>query len=172
MDALRMWQHLVQGNSPIAKEAVDDYRRAIELGLGGRWTEAEALLERTREPLEEAEAPQAAAANHNLAALAQERGDSEGAVFHAVRSVFLYNRLADLGGLYAALRNLAVIHASRGETHLATAAQHQAARARRELTARGLLDVAEAGRDSAGEDLRVLSLEAARMPAPVEAEAV
>jgi len=167
-----MWQHLVHRNSPPPAQAVEDYRRAIELGLGGSWREAEEILERSREPLEKAEVPEAAAANHNLAALHQERGDTEGAVFHAVRAVFLYNRLADLGGLYAALRNLAVVHASRGETHLATAAQHQAARARRELIARNLIDEAEDGRDARGEKLRILSLKAARAGDAAEAEAV
>jgi hypothetical protein len=166
MDALRMWQHLVQENSPAAEDAVEDYRKAITLGFEGRWDEAEAILEGSRGPLEKAEAPEAAAANHNLAALHQERGDLEGAVFHSVRAVFLYNRLHDLGGLYASLRNLAVIHTSRGETHLATAAQHQAARARRELIARGLLTEAEGGRDAAGEDLKILSLSAA-LVAPI-----
>jgi len=172
MDALRMWQHLVQENSPVTAHAVDDYRKAIELGLAGRWNEAEAVLEASREPLEKAEAPEAAAANHNLAALRQERGDLEGAVFHSVRAVFLYNRFADLGGLYASLRNLAVIHTSRGETHLATAAQHQAARARRELIARGLLSQAESGCDAAGEELKILSLSAALVAPMAVSEAV
>lgn len=171
MDALRMWEHLVHENSPPPEQAVDEYRRAIELGLSGRWTEAEAVLERSREPLEKAEAPQAASVNHNLAALQQERGDPEGAVFHAVRAVFLYNRQQDLGGLYASLRNLAVIHTSRGETSLATAAQHQASRARRELVSRGLLEQAEGGRDSTGEELKILGLSAARAP-HVASEAV
>ena len=162
MDALRMWQHLVHQNSPPHPRAVDEYRRAIELGLAGDWTRAERILERSREPLEEADAPEAAAANHNLAALCQERGDPDGAVFHAVRSVFLYNQAQDLGGLYASLRNLAVIHTSRGETHLATAAQHQASRARRELVTRGMLERVEAGSDARGETLRMLSLESAR----------
>lgn len=162
MDALRMWQHLVHPNSPSSPPAVEDYRRAIELGLSGDWSRAERILERSREPLEEADAPEAAAANHNLAALCQERGDPDGAVFHAVRSVFLYNKAQDLGGLYASLRNLAVIHTSRGETHLATAAQHQASRARRELVTRGLLEQVEHGADSCGETLRMLSLSAAR----------
>ena len=171
MDALRMWQHLVHQNSPRTPPAVDDYRRAIELGLAGDWTRAERILERSREPLEAADAPEAAAANHNLAALCQERGDPAGAVFHAVRSVFLYNRAQDLGGLYASLRNLAVIHTSRGETHLATAAQHQATRARRELITRGLLERMEDGVDSRGETLRMLSLSAARAR-PRVAEAI
>ncbi len=161
MDALRMWQHLVHENSPAAEQAVDDYRRALGLGLEGRWDEAEEVLAQSLEPLEKAEAPEAAAANHNLAAMHQERGDLEGAVFHSVRAVFLYNRLADLGGLYAALRNLAVIHTSRGETHLAMASQHQASRARRELITRGLLSHAETGRDATGEELKILSLSAA-----------
>jgi hypothetical protein len=162
MDALRMWQHLVHQNSSPTPTAIDEYRRAIELGLAGDWTRAERILERSREPLEDAEAPEAASANHNLAALCQERGDFEGAVFHAVRSVFLYNRAQDLGGLYASLRNLAVIHTARGETHLATSAQHQASRARRELVTRGLLEELEGGLDARGETLRLLSLSASR----------
>jgi hypothetical protein len=156
-----MWQHLVHENSP-APRALEDYREAIEIGLGGDWGAAQRHLERSREPLEDADAPEAAAANHNLAALHQESRRLDDAVFHAVRSVFLYNRLQDLGGLYSSLRNLAVIHASRGETHLATAAQHQAARARRELVARGMLDRVEHGSDSRGEKLRMLTLESAR----------
>jgi tetratricopeptide (TPR) repeat protein len=172
MDALRMWQHLVYENSPVAKKAVDDYRRALELGLDGRWDEAEAVLAQSLEPLEKAEAPQAASANHNLGVMHQERGDLDGAVFHAVRAVFLYNRRADLGGLYAALRNLAVIHTSRGETHLATASQHQAARARRELITRGLLTLAEGGCDAVGEPLKILSLSAALVVPQRDREAV
>jgi len=159
----------VHQNSPPEPAAVEEYRRAIDLGLHGDWTEAEAVLEASRDPLEQSEAPEAASANHNLATLCQERGDLNSAVFYAVRAVFLYNRLQDLGGLYASLRNLAVIHVSRAENHLATAAQHQAARARRELTTRGMLDLAEEGRDSRGEQLRMLSLSAARLRPEAEA---
>lgn len=169
MDALRMWQHLVQENSPSPPRAVDEYRRAVAKALAGDWKGAARILESSRDALEEVGAPEAAAANHNLAALCQERGDRDGAVFFCVRAVFLYNRLQDLGGLYAALRNLAVIHTSRGETHLATAAQHQASRARRELVARGLLDKAEPGADSRGEPLRILGLDAVRARPPLAA---
>ncbi len=163
-----MWQHLIQKNHPRPEESLELYRQAIDLGLHGNWTEAEELLEKSLEPLELAEAPEAAAANHNLAALLQERAELDGAVFHAVRAVFLYNRLQDLGGLYSALRNLSVIHTSRGESHLAMAAHHQAARARRELVARGLLGEAADGRDSQGEKLRMLGISAAQLR-PAEA---
>ncbi len=163
MDALRIWKHLMVESNPPPRKALATYRSAIEVGYSGDWAEAEAMLQTSLAPLEEAEAPEAAAANHNLAALLQERGDLDGSVFHAVRSVFLYNRAQDLGGLYCSLRNLAVIHMARGETGLATSAQHQAACARRELTARGMLARVEDGRDAAGERLHTLRLSAARV---------
>ncbi len=162
MDALAMWQHLMQESHPPPRAALEGARRAIEVGYSGDWSRAEAMLLDSLGPLEASEAPQAAAANHNLAALLQERGDLDGAVFHAVRAVFLYNRSQDAGGIYCALRNLAVVHASRRETHLATAAQHQASRARRELELRGLLGAVESGRDGRGERLHMLGLVSAR----------
>ena len=164
MDALRMWEHLMTETSPPPQAAVEDARRAIEVGYAGDWGRAEQLLLTSLRPLEEVEAPQAAAANHNLAALLRERGDLEGAVFHAVRAVFLYNRSQDLGGIYCGLRNLAVVHASRRETRLATAAQHQASIARRELELRGLLSEVEGGRDARGERLHILALRSALVP--------
>ena len=169
MDALRMWQHLMSESNPPPQSAVQDARRAIEVAYAGDWGRAEAMLQDSVGALEAVEAPQAAAANHNLAALLQERGDLDGAVFHAVRAVFLYNRAADVGGIFCSLRNLAVVHASRRETHLATAAQHQASLARRELGLRGLLDEVEEGRDARGERLHILRLRSARAP---EARAV
>ncbi len=169
MDALRMWQHLMNESNPPPLSAVEDARRAIEVGYSGDWNRAESMLLDSIDALEAFEAPQAAAANHNLAALLQERGDLDGAVFHAVRAVFLYNRASDVGGIYCSLRNLAVVHASRCETRLATAAQHQASLARRELDLRGLLAEVEDGRDARGERLHLLRLRSARAP---EARAV
>lgn len=157
MDALRMWRDLARKEEPPPREAVDLYRRAIQAGFNGDWAEAEALLADSLEPLEAAGAPEAAAANHNLAVIHFERGDGDGAVFHCIRGLFLYNRAQDIGGLYAALRNLAVIHKSRGEDSLAIAAAREAARARGELTSRGLLEVAESGRDSQGEPLKLVA---------------
>jgi len=161
MDALRMWRELARKEKPPPKEAIDLYRRAIQAGFSGDWDQAEALLADSLEPLEAAGAPEAAAANHNLAVIHFERGDWDGAVFHCIRGLFLYNRASDIGGLYAALRNLAVIHKSRGEESLAVAASREAARARGELTARGLLEEAESGRDGQGEPLKLLAEPAA-----------
>ena len=157
MDALRMWRNLARKERPPPREALDLYRKAIQAGFNGRWDQAEDLLADSLEPLEAAGAPEAAAANHNLAVIHFERGDADGAVFHCIRGLFLYNRAQDIGGLYAALRNLAVIHQSRGEGSLAGAAVREAARARGELGSRGLLEVAEPGRDSHGEPLKLLS---------------
>lgn len=164
MDALRMWKHLMTETNPPPQDAVEDARRAIEVGYHGDWEAAAKILQDTIGPLEAAETPLAAAANHNLAAMLQERGDLDGAVFHAVRAVFLYNETQDVGGIFCALRNLAVVHASRGEMRLSVAAQHQAARARRELESRGLLVRVETGRDARGERLHMLKLTSARMP--------
>ena len=157
MDALRMWRDLARKEQPPPREAVELYRRAIQAGFSGDWDQAETLLADSLEPLEAAGAPEAAAANHNLAVIHFERGDDDGAIFHCIRGLFLYTRAQDIGGLYAALRNLAVIHKSRGEDSLAVAAAREAARARGELTSRGLLDVAESGRDSQGEPLKLVS---------------
>jgi hypothetical protein len=162
MDALRMWQHLMDDSNPPPPEAVEEARRAIEVGYSGDWSKAEQMLLDSLAPLEAVEAPQAASANHNLAGLLQERGDLDGAVFHAVRAVFLYNRKHDVGGIYCSLRNLAVVHTSRCETRLAMAAQHQASLARRELELRGLLEEVEQGRDAQGERLHMLRLGSAR----------
>jgi tetratricopeptide (TPR) repeat protein len=161
MDALKMWREFARKEQPPPQEAIDLYRRAIQAGFSGDWDQAEALLADSLEPLEAAGAPEAAAANHNLAVIHFERGDSDGAVFHCIRGLFLYNRSSDIGGLYAALRNLAVIHKTRGEDSLAVSASREAARARGELTARGLLEEAESGRDGQGEPLKLLSEPAA-----------
>ncbi len=157
MDALRMWRDLARKKAPPPKGALEQYRQAISAGFNGDWDKAEALLASSLEPLEAAGAPEAAAANHNLAVIHFERGDTDGAVFHCIRGLFLYNRASDIGGLYAALRNLAVIHNTRGEESLAIAASREAARARGELTSRGLLEEAEPGRDKLGEPLKLLS---------------
>lgn len=158
MDALRMWRDLARKEQPPPKEAIELYRRAIQAGFSGDWDKAEALLADSLEPLEAAGAPEAAAANHNLAVIHFDRGDTDGAVFHCIRGLFLYNRSSDLGGLYAALRNLAVIHKAHAEESLAVAASREAARARGELVSRGLLEEAESGRDGQGEPLKLLSL--------------
>jgi tetratricopeptide (TPR) repeat protein len=160
VDALRIWQHLADSSRPVPRDALLLCQKASDLAFAGRWTEAEAILAEAVGPLEDADAPQAAAANHNLAAALQERGDSDGAVLHGVRALFLYNREEDLGGIFAALRNLAVIHAARGESGLATAAQHQAARVRGELFTRGLLEAADTGLDSRGERICLLGIDA------------
>jgi tetratricopeptide (TPR) repeat protein len=160
VDALRMWKHLMYESHPERPSAVDQSRRALELGYAGDWDAAAELLAQTAGELEQVDAPEAAAANQNLAAILQERGDLDGAVFHCVRSLFLYNQAHDLGGLFLSLRNLAVIHVSRGETGLSLQAQRQAARARRELVARGMLRTVEQGFDSRGERVRQLSLHA------------
>lgn len=160
MDALRMWKHLIYETHPQRDQAVEASRRALELGYAGDWEAAANQLAETAGALESAEAPEAAAANQNLAAILQEQGDLDGAVFHCVRSLFQYNQTQDLGGLFLSLRNLAVIHVSRGEMSLSMQAQRQSARARRELVARGMLRQVEQGFDSRGERVRQLSLHA------------
>jgi hypothetical protein len=156
MDALGMWKPRMDQTRPPPKEAVDAAHRALDVALGGDWHRAEAMLLDALGPLEEAEAPEAAPANCNLAVLLHRRGDPDGAVFHCVRGLFLYNKTRDLGGIYLSLRNLSLIHTGRGENSYAMAAQHQAARARRELVTRGLLDRVEAGRDASGNALEML----------------
>jgi len=164
MDALRMWSHLLhQANQP-SDETLLLYRQATDLNAVGRWEQAASILEGCVSELEKADAPQAAPANHNLAVVLQQRGDRDGAIFHCVRSVFLYEQVEDLGGMFAGLRNLIVIHRSRQENRLAMAAQHQAARVRELLIARGDLARVEEGRDRYGEPLVLLGMQQAKAP--------
>ena len=166
MDALRMWGHLLaDGNQP-APEAIDLYRFATDLSHRGEWSDAVSIFEGCLDELEKTDAPEAAAANHAMAVLLQRQGDRDGAVFHCVRAVYLYEGADDLGGMYAGLRNLVVIHRSRQENQLAMAAQGQAARVRQLLVARGELDRVEQGRDRYGESLGLLSLQAAKGSRP------
>jgi len=164
MDALRMWNHLMSESTPPSKEALALYGRACDLESAGAWGQARELLLGCVGELEDHNSPAAAAANLKLAVLLQEEGDRDGAVFHCVRSLFLYNRFEDAGGLYAGLRNLIVIHRSRGENRLAMAAQHQAARVREVLRREGTLEAAEDGRDRVGQVLPLLRIISARMP--------
>lgn len=162
MDALRMWSHLLaDGNQP-APEAIDLYRLATDLSQKGHWSDAVSLFEGCLDELEKSDAPEAAPANHSMGVLLQQQGDRDGAVFHCVRAVYLYESAHDLGGMYAGLRNLVVIHRSREENQLAMAAQGQAARVRQLLVARGGLDRVERGRDRYGETLVLLALASAR----------
>ncbi len=134
----------------------------MDLSLRGRWTDAGSLFEDCIEQLEVADRPEAAAANHSMAVILQHSGDRDGAIFHCVRAVYVYEAADDLGGMYAGLRNLALIHRSRPENTLAMAAQGQAARVRQLLSCRGGLERAEFGRDRYGEPLVLLGLQEAR----------
>ena len=164
MDALRMWSHLLhQANQP-SDDTLSLYRQATDLNAVGRWEQAASILLGCVSELEKADAPQAAPANHNLAVVLQQRGDRDGAVFHCVRGLFLYEQVGDLGGMYAGLRNLTVVHRSREENALAMAAQHQAARIRELLVANGDLARVEEGRDRYGEPLVLLGMKLARAP--------
>ena len=167
MDALQMWSHLLAEENLPAPEAVELYRFAMDLSQSGRWNDAVSLFEGCIEQLEAADRPEAAAANHSMAVLLQHSGDRDGAIFHCVRAVYMYEAANDLGGMYAGLRNLAVIHQSRRESTLALAAQGQAARVRLLLAGRGGLDRAETGRDRYGEPLALLGLQEARAAGPV-----
>lgn len=164
MDALRMWSHLLHQTNQPSDQTLLLYRQATDMNASGRWEQAASILEGCVSELEKADAPQAAPANHNLAVLLQQQGDRDGAVFHCVRAVFLYEQVEDLGGMYAGLRNLLVIHRSRQENRLAMAAQHQAARVRELLIARGDLARVEEGRDRYGEPLALLDMKQARAP--------
>ena len=161
MDTLRIWQHLLELDSPSPDAALLSYRLASRLDQvrGGVAEEAEARLSRAARRLESAGAPEAASANHLLAVLHQQRSDYDGAIFHAVRAAFLYSKARDLGGIHASLRNLSVIHEARGESELARASQAQADRALEELAGRGLAVQMDRGVDSRGESLRLLSSE-------------
>ncbi len=156
MDTLRMWQHLISGDRPVPPSAAELFERGLAFERSGRALDACDAFADCVSELEAAERPEAAVVNHKLAVYAHEGDRLEDAIFYAVRSVFLYNKCEDLGGLYAALHNLAVIHTRRGEPALAQTARTQAARARRELLARGQAELAESGRDGAGFRLRVL----------------
>jgi tetratricopeptide (TPR) repeat protein len=166
MDALAMWGHLLADENGPSQEAIELYRYATDLTRKGRWSDAVSIFEGCLDELEKAEAPQAAPANHAMAVLLQQQGDRDGAVFHCVRAVYLYEAADDLGGMYAGLRNLVVVHRSREENQLAMAAQGQAARVRQLLVARGELDRVEQGRDRYGESLVLLAMAAARAPRP------
>jgi len=162
MDALRMWSHLLDDGNEPAPEAINLYRLATDMSHKGQWLDAVSLFEGCLAELEKSDAPEAAPANHSMGVLLQQQGDRDGAVFHCVRAVYLYESADDLGGMYAGLRNLAVIHRSREENQLAMAAQGQAARVRQALLGRGELDRVERGRDRYGESLVLLSLASAR----------
>ncbi len=162
MEVLRVWRDLVPEAPPAPSEAVEVYVVGIEEAELGQYQTAAHLLTRCLGPMERMSAAEAAAANHNLAVVLQNLEDRDGAVFHCFRAKFLFQRAKDSGGLYACLRNLAVIHASRGETRLATGAQYKAARTRRELIERGTLDEVEAGVDFRGNRLLLLGLDSAR----------
>ncbi len=164
MDALRMWSHLLHQNNQPSDQTLSLYRQATDLNAVGRWEQAASILEGCVTELEQLDAPQAAAANHNLAVVLQQRGDRDGAVFHCVRGVFLYEQAADLGGMFAGLRNLIAVHRSRQENRLAMAAQHQAALIRELLIAQGELRRVEEGRDRFGEPLVLLGMGAAKAP--------
>ena len=149
MDTLRMWQHLISGDRPVPPSAAELFERGLAFERSGRALDAcDAFVDCVAE-LEAAERPEAAVVNHKLAVYAHEGDRPEDAVFYAVRSVFLYNKCEDLGGLCAALHNLAVIHARRGEPALAETARTQAARARGAARARARRARAS-GRDGAG----------------------
>jgi hypothetical protein len=162
MDTLRFWRPLLHEANPPPQTLVELYQQACREQAEGRGRQAAPMLSEAVRDLEEREAPQAAAANHHLAVVLQDLGDTDGAVFHCVRAVFLYQRGGDALGLYAGLRNLAVIHRSRQEDAMAIGAQREAARVRAWLESMGSLDRAEQGRDSLGEQLPLLSLAAAR----------
>ncbi|MCO4770385.1 MAG: hypothetical protein KDA24_10175 [Deltaproteobacteria bacterium] len=167
MDALRMWSHLLADDNQPVPEAEELYRFAMDLSKRGRWADAVSLFEGCIDELEAADRPEAAAANHSMAVLLQHQGDRDGAIFHCVRAVYLYENADDLGGMYAGLRNLALIHRSRQENNLAMAAQGQAARVRQLLSARGELERVERGKDRYGETLVLLGIRAARSVGPV-----
>lgn len=168
MDTLRMWQHLISGDRPAPPSAHELFEQALDYEASGRGIDASECLRGCVAELEAAERPEAAVANHKLAVWELDRGRMDEAVYHAVRSVFLYNKAEDLGGIYAALHNLAVIHSQRGEPALAETARTQCARARRELLARKLGHLAEVGRDCRGHQLRLLR-RAARSPRALDA---
>lgn len=160
MDALSMWNHLLE--SEVAPQARELYERAMDLGQRGDWRAAVAMFEGCIGQLERVDAPLAAPANHSLAVLLQKQGDHDGALFHCVRSIYLYESREDLGGMYAGLRNLSVVHQSRSESKAALEAQSQAARIRHLLEARGELTRVQSGRDRYGEPLVLLSAQEAR----------
>ena len=156
MDTLRMWQHLISGDRPVPPSAGELFERALAFEASGRSLDARDAFTDCLPELEAAERSEAAVVNHKLAVYELDAGKIDEAVYHAVRSVFLYSKVQDLGGIYASLHNLALIHAERGEPALADTARTQSARARRELLARSLGHLAEAGEDCAGYRLRLL----------------
>ena len=156
MDTLRMWQHLISGDRPVPPSALELFERALAFEDSGRPLDARDAFADCLPELEAAQSPEAAVVNHKLAVHELGVGQIDEAIYHAVRSVFLYSRSQDLGGIYASLHNLALIHARRGEPALADTARTQSARARRELLARNLGHLAEIGEDCAGHSLRLL----------------
>ena len=156
MDTLRMWQHLISGDRPVPPSAAQLFQRALAFEESGRSLDSRDALAQCVAELEAAESADAAVANHKLAVFELDAGNKDQSVYHAVRSVFLYSEAQDLGGIYAALHNLAVIHGERGEPALAETARRQSARARRELLSRKMGHLAESGEDSRGNRLRLL----------------
>jgi hypothetical protein len=151
-----MWQHLISGDRPVPPSAAELFDRALAYEASARPLDARDAFSDCVPELEAAERPEAAVANHKLAVYELESGNIDEAVYHAVRSVFLYSKAQDLGGIYASLHNLAIIHEGRGEPALADTARTQSARARRELLARGQGHLAEMGEDCAGHRLLLL----------------
>ncbi len=156
MDTLRMWQHLISGDRSVPPSARELFERGLAFEDSGRPLDARDILADCLGELEAAQSPEAAVANHKLAVFELGAGNIDEAVYHAVRSVFLYSKAEDLGGIYASLHNLALIHAQRGEPTLADTARIQSARVRRELLGRKLAHLAETGEDSMGFSLRLL----------------
>jgi hypothetical protein len=151
-----MWQHLISGDRSVPPSALELFERGLVFEDSGRPLDAGDALRDCLSELEAAQSPEAAVANHKLAVFELGSGKIDEAVYHAVRSVFLYSKAEDLGGIYASLHNLALIHAQRGEPALAETARTQSARVRRELLARNLAHLAETGEDCAGFSLRLL----------------
>lgn len=151
-----MWQHLISGDRSVPPTALELFERGLAFEESGRPLDARDALADCLAELETAQSSEAAVANHKLAVFELGAGNIDEAVYHGVRSVFLYSKAEDLGGIYASLHNLALIHAQRGEPSLADTARTQSARVRRELLARNLAHLAETGEDCAGFSLRLL----------------
>lgn len=162
MDALRFWGDWMTDQNPAKRTSIARYSAASDAVERGQLHGLEEAYAGCLEELEGSDPHRAAAANHNLGVVLQQKGDLDGAVFHCVRSLFLYHRLNDLPGTWAGLRNLAVVFQARGENRRAMDSRRKAAHVRGEMVQSGRYADEDGGRDGHGEPLLLLSLSAGR----------
>jgi len=162
MDALRFWSEWMVAKDPPSASVESAYAQMVASVEVGRTHGLAEWVPSFLSEIEGHDPRRGAAANHNLAVALQQDGDLDGAVFHCVRSLFLYHQVGDLPGTWAGLRNLAVIFQARGENRRSMDARFKGSRVRAAMVESGLFPDQEDGRDASGEPLLILSVSAGR----------